>query len=71
MYLLTEWEGRSIMNSTQILVRDHDRPSSATSVSRDRVPLFRVNFSIKHQTKVLSNGSPEGLWPKGGGKARN
>ena len=31
-------------------------------------PLFRVNFS-KQKSRVI--GSPEGFWPKGGGKARN
>ena len=37
------------------------------NVSRNG-PLFRVNFS-KQKSWVI--GSPEGFWPKGGGKARN
>ena len=31
-------------------------------------PLYRINFS-KQKSRVI--GSPEGIWPKGGGKARN
>ena len=47
MYLLTEWEGRSVMTSTQILVRGHDGPSPATSVHHDRVPNFFPSGSNK------------------------